>query len=50
MEDIDRVLSELEVKTSSLAKLIIFLVEKKKDWVQSFKLNLSNNTLRKDIF
>jgi hypothetical protein len=40
----------LEVQTKALPNLRIFLVEKKKDFVQSFKLNMANSMLRKNIF
>jgi hypothetical protein len=49
-EDIDRLLAHLETQTRALPLLRIFLVEKKKDWVNSFKLNLANAQLRKNIF
>lgn len=49
-EDIDKILSSLELKTKAYPSLRIYLVEKKKDFVQSLKLNMANASLRANIF
>jgi hypothetical protein len=49
-EDINKLLFVMDSQTKSWPLTRIFLVEKKKDYVQSLKLNLTNQNLRKNIF
>lgn len=41
--DIDKLLQCLEQQIRTLPYLMVFLLEKKKDYVQSFKLNITNS-------
>lgn len=49
-QDIDMLLAQLDKQVQFLPYLRIYLVEKKKDFVKSFQLNLANSQLRKNIF
>ena len=46
----DKILQVLELQIRLFPSLRIFLVERKKDFVQSFRLNMASSTLRKGIF
>jgi len=49
-EDVEKMLQLLETSAKALPNLRVFLVELKGDFVQSFKLNMSNPQLRRGIF
>lgn len=49
-EAVDKMLSVLELQIRMHPQLRIFLVERKKDFVQSFRLNMASTALKKNIF
>jgi hypothetical protein len=49
-EDCDTIISTLDQQEKPQNNLRIYIAERKKDYVLSFKLNLGSSTLRKQIF